>query len=99
VKNGEVPHGVKEEKNILHTVKQRKANLIGHRLRLNCFVRQVIEGKMEEEKRRGRRCKPILDGLSEESSSWYLKEKALDCAVWRTRFGRGYGPVARQTRE
>jgi len=24
--------------------------LIGHRLRWNCFVRQVIEGKMEEKK-------------------------------------------------
>ena len=61
VKNGEVLHGVKEDRNILYTVKQRKANLIGHRLRWNCFIRQVIEGKMEEKKRRGRRHKRILD--------------------------------------
>ena len=61
MKNGEVLHGVKEDRNILYTVKQRKANLIGHRLRWNCFIRQVIEGKMEEKKRRGRRHKRILD--------------------------------------
>jgi hypothetical protein len=30
---------------------------------------------------------------------WKLKEKALDRNVWRTRFGRIYGPVLRQTKE
>jgi hypothetical protein len=28
-----------------------------------------------------------------------LKEEALDRTLWRTRFGRGYGPVVRQTIE
>jgi hypothetical protein len=28
-----------------------------------------------------------------------LKEEALDHTQWRTRFGRGYGPVVRQTTE
>jgi len=28
-----------------------------------------------------------------------LKEEALDRTVWRTRFGRGCGPVVRQTAE
>jgi hypothetical protein len=28
-----------------------------------------------------------------------LKEEALDHTLWRTRFGRGYGPVVRQTAE
>jgi len=26
-----------------------------------------------------------------------LKVEALDCALWRTRYERGYGPVVRQT--
>jgi hypothetical protein len=26
-----------------------------------------------------------------------LKEEAQDRTLWRTQFGRGYGPVARQT--
>jgi hypothetical protein len=89
MKNGEVLHRIKEERDVLYTVKQRKATLIGHRLRWNFFVRQVIEGKMEEKKRRGRRHKQILDGPKEESSSWNLKEKALDSTLWRTNFGRG----------
>jgi len=25
-----------------------------------------------------------------------VKEEALDCILWRTQFGRGYGPVIRQ---
>jgi hypothetical protein len=28
-----------------------------------------------------------------------LKEEALDRTLWRTRFGRDYGPVVRQTAE
>jgi hypothetical protein len=28
-----------------------------------------------------------------------LKEEALDRTLWRTRFGRGYGPVVKQTTE
>ena len=26
-----------------------------------------------------------------------MKEEALDCTVWRAGFGRGFGPVVRQT--
>jgi len=28
---------------------------------------------------------------------WKLKEEEFDCTLWRTHFGRGYGPVVRQT--
>ena len=38
---------VKEERNILQTVKRRKANWIGHILRMNCLLRHIIEGKIE----------------------------------------------------
>jgi hypothetical protein len=27
----------------------------------------------------------------------HLKEEALDRTMWRVRFGRGFGPVVRQT--
>jgi hypothetical protein len=39
-------HIVKEEINILHTIK-RKANWIGHILHKNCLLKCVIEGKIE----------------------------------------------------
>jgi hypothetical protein len=48
VKNEEVLHRVKEERNALRTIKKRKANWIGHMLRRNCLLKHVIEGKTEE---------------------------------------------------
>ena len=47
VRNEEVLHRVNEERNILHTVKSRKANWIGHILFRNCLLKHVIEGKIE----------------------------------------------------
>jgi hypothetical protein len=45
--NREVLHRVKDERNILHTIKRRKANWIGHILLRNCLLKHVIEGKLE----------------------------------------------------
>jgi hypothetical protein len=47
VRNEEVLHRVKEERNIVLTIKRRKANGIGHILRRNCLLKHVIEGKLE----------------------------------------------------
>jgi hypothetical protein len=58
-----------------------------------------LEGRIEMKRRGGRRRKQLLDDLKENRGYWKLKEEALDRTLWRTRFGRGYGPVVRQTRE
>jgi hypothetical protein len=83
---------VKEERNIVHTIKRRKANWIGHILRRNCLLKHIIEGKLEgriEMKgRRGRRRKQLLDDLKEKRRYCKLKEEVLDRTLWRTRFGR-----------
>jgi hypothetical protein len=63
VRNEEVLHTVEEERNIIRTIKRRKANLIGHILRRNCLLQYVIEGKIEGTGRRGRECKQLLDDL------------------------------------
>jgi hypothetical protein len=47
VKSEDVLHGVKKERNILRTVKRRKANWIGHILGRSCLLKHVIEQKME----------------------------------------------------
>jgi hypothetical protein len=47
VRNEAVLHRVKEERNIVHTIKRRKANWICHVLRRNCLLKHVIEGKIE----------------------------------------------------
>jgi hypothetical protein len=96
----EVLHRAKEERKIPHTIKRRKANWIGHILRRNCFLKHVIEGKIdgiEVTGRRGRRRKQLLDDLTDRIGYYKLKEEVLDRTVWRIRFGRGYGPVVRQT--
>jgi hypothetical protein len=97
VNNEAVLHTVKEEMNILHTIRRRKANWIGHILRRNCLLSHIIEGKIRGSRRRGRRRKQLLDDLKEPRRYWKLKEEAQDLTLWRTQFGRAYGPVARQT--
>ena len=44
----EVLQRVKEESNILPTIKGKKANCTGHIMRRNCLSKRVIEGKIEE---------------------------------------------------
>jgi hypothetical protein len=58
-----------------------------------------LEGRIEMTGRRGRRRKQLLDDLKEKRRYWKLREEALDRTQWKTRFGRGYGPVVRQTTE
>jgi hypothetical protein len=47
--------------------------------------------------RRRRRRRKLLEELKEMSGFSHIKEEALDHTTWRTRFGRGFGPVVRQT--
>jgi hypothetical protein len=90
---------VKEQRNIRHELRKRKANQTGHILRRNCLLKQVIEGEMEVTKRRGRRCKKLLDDVKNRRGYCHLKEEALDRTMWRNRFGRGFEPVVRQNTE
>ena len=100
VRNEEVLIRVNEQRNILHEIRKRKANWIGHILRRNCLLKLVTEGKikgeMEVARRRGRRRKKILDDLKNRRESSHLKEEALDRTIWRHRFGEVFGPVLRQ---
>jgi hypothetical protein len=48
VRNKEVLLKVKEQRNILHEISKRKANCIGHILRRNCLLKQVVEGKIRD---------------------------------------------------
>ena len=79
VRNEEVLLRVNEQRNILHEIRKRKANWIGHILRRNCLLKQVIQGKikgeMEVAKIRGRRRKKLLDDLKDRIGYSHLKEK------------------------
>ena len=103
VRNGEVLLRVNEQRNILHEIRKRKANWIGHILRRNCLLKQVIEekikGEMEVARRRGRRRKNLLDEFEDRRGYSHLKEEALHRTIWRHRFGGGFEPVVRQNTE
>ena len=55
VRNEEVLLRVKDQRNILHEIRKRKANWIGHILRTNCHLKQVIKGKLKREMEVARR--------------------------------------------
>ena len=101
VRNEEVLLQVNEQRNILHTIRKRKANWIGHILCRNCLLKQVIEGEikgeMEVTRRQGRRRKKLLDDLKDRGEYSHLKMEALDRNMRRDRFGRGFEPAVRQT--
>ena len=100
MRNEEVLLRVNEQRIILREIRKRKANWIGHILRRNCLLKQVIEGKIKEEievtRRRGRKRKKLLDNLKDRRGYSHLKEEALDRTMWRNRFGGGFGPVVKQ---
>ena len=62
------PHKVllrfNEQRNILHERRKRKAMWIGHILRRNCLLKQVIEGKVKGEMEVTRRRRKLLDDLN-----------------------------------
>ena len=101
VRNEDVLLRVKEQRNILHEIRKRKANWIGHILRRNCLLQRVTEGKIqggiEVTGRQGRRCRKLLDDLKERRGYSHLKEEGLDRTMWRAGFRRGFGSVVRQT--
>jgi hypothetical protein len=86
VRNEEVVLKVKEQRNILHEINKRKSNWIGHILCRNCLLRQVTEGKIKEWieviGRRGRRCRKLLDDLTERRGYSHLKKEAPDRTMW-----------------
>jgi len=64
-------------KKILHTTKRRKAKLDGHTWRRNCLLNHVIKGNTEVTRKRGSRCKQLLEGLKEKRGYWKLEGETL----------------------
>jgi hypothetical protein len=62
----------KDERNIIHTIKGREGNWIGHILRRNCLPKYLIEEEIERRivvtVKRGRRRKQLLDNLKKMNS-------------------------------
>ena len=65
VKSKQVVRRVKEDRNILHIIKRRKANWFCYTLRRKCLLKHFIEGKLKGRidvtGRQGRRIKQLLN--------------------------------------
>jgi hypothetical protein len=75
----EVLREVKEETNILHTIKRRSSDWIGQTLLRNCLLKHVLEERIERMGRRGRRHKQLPHDFKEVLK---FKEEALAHTVW-----------------
>jgi hypothetical protein len=83
-------------------MERRKTNWIAHIFRMNGLLKDVMEGKIEgriEVTGRRRRGEHLPGNFMKRRRQRTLKEEALDGALWRTCFGRGYGSVVRQTKK
>ena len=58
--------------------KTKEAKWMGHIVRRNCLLQQVIEGKIEGTERRERRLKRPLDDFKGTRICWTLEEEALE---------------------
>jgi hypothetical protein len=56
-------------------------------------------GGIEVTGRWGRRRRRLPDDFKERRGYSHVKEETLNRTMWRARFGRGFGPVVRQTTE
>jgi hypothetical protein len=81
----------------LNTIKWRKANWNVHILRGKYLLKHIFEGRTEKHGRRARRRKQLQNDLRERTWFCKLKEEAQDCTCWGPYFGKGSGPVVRQT--
>jgi ribosomal protein L24E len=81
VRNEEVLLRVKEERNILRTIKTRKYNWISHILRSNGLLKQIIDGRIvrgiEVAVIQGRKRKQLPDDLKETKKYSKFKKEAL----------------------
>jgi hypothetical protein len=83
---------VKEERNIIHTIKRRKADFIGHILLRNCLLKHYWRQYRRRDKvtgRQGRRRKQLLDALKKngkilKSETGSTRSPSVENWLWKT---------------
>jgi len=77
----QVLSAVGERRIIIETIVNRKKNWIGHILSVDGLLKDVIEGRMEGKRTRGRRRMGMIDELME-GTYGQMKRRAEDRVSW-----------------
>ena len=80
--NEQILTEIGEQRSILYKILNRKKNWIGHVVRGHGLLKQVIEGRMEGRRGRGRPRTGMLDDLKE-TSYVNMKRRAEDREAWK----------------
>ena len=83
IRNDEVLTRIGQERELLKTIRHRKALWMGHALRKNGIVNDVLEGTVEGDVKRGRRKTKFVDDLKEGKGYENMKRRAQNREVWR----------------
>ena len=78
ITNENVLKMVGEERSFIKSVRRQQRDWLGHTLRHNGLSQEVIEGRMEGERPRGRRRMNILDAVKKNRTYAELKRAAQD---------------------
>src|SRR3989441_5395030 len=95
--NDEVFARVKEERYLIKTIRQRQKNWIGHVLRGNGLLRDVMEGRVKGKKRSGKPRKGMISVLKETFGKKNDEESDLENSQNKGKRGRsdGYAEIKR----
>ena len=82
--NEYVLEAVGEKRKFLDTIMERKRKWLGHILRGDSLVKDVLEGRLEGRRGRGRPRIMLLDDIKGEDSYASLKRRAMDRESWKS---------------
>ena len=74
---------VKENRKLLNTILEMKKRWLGHILRRDSLVKEVIEGRMEGKRGRGKPRIMMLDDIKADETYEKIKRRAMDRECWR----------------
>jgi hypothetical protein len=81
--NEEILQTVGEGRTLIKTIRERQRKWIGHMMRGDSLLRNIIEGRMEGEKTRGRPRIMLLDWMMEKNGYRKMKDIAQNREEWR----------------